>query len=198
MRCNLSRSKIVLFAVIVIGVMINSNFATYRHQTIAQSLDNSTSSISSLTSMMPNATFSPNNVTASIGDLILVSLTSSAGMRIPESNMPIMEVSWAGTGIFNGVTNVSDFGTVWVDFGTKGVSRSHGQGIIMDTRGNVVTYTVQAIGTMGKDGYLRNHGSVFFNASSEREFASLSKTVGVFADQVDEMGNAVTKIWELK
>ena len=197
MSCNLSHSKIVLFTVILIGVMITSSFATY-HKSLAQSLDNSTGSISSLMSMMPNATLSPNNVTTSLGDLILVSFTSSAGMRIPEPNMPIMEVSWAGAGIFRGVTNVSDFGTVWVEFGTDGVSRSHGQGIIMDSTGKVVTYTVQAIGTMGKDGYLRNHGSVFFNASSEGEFASLSKTVGVFADQVDEKGNAVTKIWELK
>jgi len=45
---------------------------------------------------------------------------------------------------------------------------------------------------------LRNHGTVFFSASSAGEFASLSKTVGVFADQIDQNGNAITKIWELK
>jgi hypothetical protein len=62
----------------------------------------------------------------------------------------------------------------------------------------VATYTVQALGTMGTDGYLRNHGMVFFNASSGGVFAPLSKTVGIFADEVNQKGNAVTKIWELK
>ena len=197
MRSKFWESKITLLTAILLGVMITSNFVTYQHS-LAPSLDNSTKPISSHMSMMPNASLSPQNVTASLGDLILVSFTSSAGMRIPEPNMPIMEVSWAGAGIFRGVTNVSDFGTVWVEFGTDGISRSHGQGIIMDPKGDVATYTVQAIGTMGKDGYHRNHGTVFFNASSGGEFASLSKTVGVFADQIDQKGNAVTKIWELK
>jgi len=45
---------------------------------------------------------------------------------------------------------------------------------------------------------LRNHGTMFFNTSSAAEFASLSKTVGMFADQIDQKGNAITKIWELK
>ena len=149
-------------------------------------------------SMMPDSSLSPENVTASVGDLILTTFTSSAGLRIPEPGKPLMEVSWAGGGSLRGTTNVSDFGTVWVEFGTDGISRSHGQGIIMNEKGEVATYTLQAIGTMGKDGYLRNHGTVFFNASSGGDFASLSKTVGVFADQINQKGNAVTKIWELK
>jgi hypothetical protein len=190
---NLSGSKITLFiATLVVGV-ITSNFVPYQ-QSLAQAQDNSTNSMSM--SMMPDSTLSPENVTASIGDLILTTFGSSAGLRIPEPGKPLMEVSWVGGGSFRGTTNVSDFGTVWVEFGTDGVSRSHGQGMIMNEKGEVATYTVQAIGTMGKDGYLRNHGTVFFNASSGGDFASLS--VGVFADQINQKGNAVTKIWELK
>ena len=187
---KLSGSKITL----VVGV-ITSNFVPYQ-QSLAQAQDNTTNSMSM--SMMPDSTLSPENVTASIGDLILTTFGSSAGLRIPEPGKPLMEVSWVGGGSFRGTTNVSDFGTVWVEFGTDGVSRSHGQGMIMNEKGEVATYTVQAIGTMGKDGYLRNHGTVFFNASSGGDFASLSKTVGVFADQINQKGNAVTKIWELK
>lgn len=192
---KLSGSKITLFiATLVVGV-ITSNFVPYQ-QYLAQAQDNTTNSMSM--SMMPDSTLSPENVTASIGDLILTTFGSSAGLRIPEPGKPLMEVSWVGGGSFRGTTNVSDFGTVWVEFGTDGVSRSHGQGMIMNEKGEVATYTVQAIGTMGKDGYLRNHGTVFFNASSGGDFASLSKTVGVFADQINQKGNAVTKIWELK
>ena len=192
---KLSGSKITLFiATLVVGV-ITSSFVPYQ-QSLAQAQDNSTNSMSM--SIIPGSSLSPENVTVSVGDLILTTFSSSAGLRIPEPGKPLMEVSWAGGGSFRGTTNVSDFGTVWVEFGTDGVSRSHGQGIIMNKKGEVATYTLQAIGTMGKDGYLRNHGTVFFNASSGGDFASLSKTVGVFADQINQKGNAVTKIWELK
>jgi hypothetical protein len=51
---------------------------------------------------------------------------------------------------------------------------------------------------MGPDGYFRNHGIVLFNTSSGGVFSSLSKTIGIFADEVNQKGNAVTKIWELK
>ena len=192
---KLSGSKITLFIATLVVGLVTSNFVPYQ-QSLAQAQNNSTNSMSM--SMMPDSTLSPENVTASIGDLVLTTFGSSAGLRIPEPGKPLMEVSWVGGGNFRGTTNVSDFGTVWVEFGTDGVSRSHGQGMIMNEKGEVATYTVQVIGTMGKDGYLRNHGTVFFNASSDGEFASLSKTVGVFADQINQKGNAVTKIWELK
>jgi hypothetical protein len=192
---KLSGPKITLFTATLVLGMITSNLVLHQ-LSLAQAQDNSTNSMSM--SMMPDSTLSPENVTASIGDLILTTFGTSAGLRIPEPGKPLMEVSWVGGGSFRGTTNVSDFGTVWVEFGTDGVSRSHGQGMIMNEKGEVATYTVQAIGTMGKDGYLRNHGTVFFNASSGGDFASLSKTVGVFADQINQKGNAVTKIWELK
>jgi hypothetical protein len=192
---KLSGSKITLFIATLVVGLITSNFVPYQ-QSLAQAQDNSTNSMSM--SIIPGSSLSPENVTVSVGDLILTTFSSSAGLRIPEPGKPLMEVSWAGGGSFRGTTNVSDFGTVWVEFGTDVVSRSHGQGIIMNKKGEVATYTLQAIGTMGKDGYLRNHGTVFFNASSGGDFASLSKTVGVFADQINQKGNAVTKIWELK
>jgi hypothetical protein len=192
---KLSGSKITLFLATLVVGLVTSNFVPYQ-QSWAQAQNNSTNTMSM--SMMPDSTLSPENETASIGDLILTTFDSSAGLRIPEPGKPLMEVSWVGGGSFRGTTNVSDFGTVWVEFGTDGVSRSHGQGMIMNEKGEVATYTVQAIGTMGKDGYLRNHGTVFFNCSSGGDFASLSKTVGVFADQINQKGNAVTKIWELK
>jgi hypothetical protein len=182
-------SKLTLFTVILLGATII--FGTMSYQSLfAPHPDDMM--------MMADPTLHPENVTASVGDLILVTFSSSAGMRVPEPNKPIMEVSWVGGGNYRGTINVSDFGTVWVEFGVDGISRSHGQGMIMDSKGEVATYTVQALGTMGTDGYLRNHGMVFFNASSGGVFTPLSKTVGIFADEVNQKGNAVTKIWELK
>lgn len=182
-------SKLTLFTVILLGATIIFGTMSYQ-SSFAPNPDDMI--------MMADPTLHPENVTASVGDLILVTFTSSAGMSVPEPNKPIMEVSWVGGGNYRGTTNVSDFGTVWVEFGADGISRSHGQGMIMDSKGEVATYTVQALGTMGNNGYLRNHGMVFFNASSGGVFAPLSKTVGIFADEVNQKGNAVTKIWELK
>jgi hypothetical protein len=148
--------------------------------------------------MMADPTLHPENVTASVGDLILVTFSSGTGMRIPEPNKPIMEVSWVGGGNYRGITDISDFGTVLIDSGDDGISRIHGQGMIMDPKGKVATYIIQGLGNMGADGYFRNHGIVLFNASSGGIFDQLSTTVGVFANEVNQKGNAVTKIWELK
>ncbi|MGH9972730.1 MAG: hypothetical protein ACRD93_02395, partial [Nitrososphaeraceae archaeon] len=160
-------SKLTLLTVILLGATIIFGTLSYQSSFAPHPDD---------MMMMADPTLHPENVTASVGDLILVTFSSSAGMRVPEPNKPIMEVSWVGGGNYRGTTNVSDFGTVWVEFGADGISRSHGQGMIMDSKGEVATYTVQALGTMGNDGYLRNHGMVFFNASSGGVFAPLSKT----------------------
>lgn len=148
--------------------------------------------------MAVDPTLRPENVTASVGDLMIVVFSSGSGMRIPEPDKAAMEVSWVGGGNYRGTTNISDFGTVMVESGTDGVSRIHGQGIIMDSKGEVATYRIQGLGNMGSDGYFRNHGIVFFNATSGGVFDELSSTVGVFANEVNQKGNAVTKIWELK
>lgn len=147
--------------------------------------------------MKADPTLQPENVTASVGDLILVTFSSGTGMRIPEPDKPIMEVSWVGGGNYNGTTNISDFGTVLVESRGDGISSIQGQGMIMDSNGEVATYRIQGLGSMGTDGYFRNHGVVFFNASSGGVFGQLSSTVGIFANEVNQKGNAVTKIWEL-
>lgn len=52
----------------------------------------------------------------------------------------------------------------------------------------------------GPDGKLRNHGSVFFNSSTSPsgQLSFLNNIIGVYADEIDTSGNAVTKIWELR
>lgn len=148
--------------------------------------------------MTVDQTLHPENVTASIDNPIIVTFSSGTGMRIPEPGKPVMEVSWAGVGTYRGTTNISDFGTVMIVPEASGTSRVHGQGMIMDPKGELATYTIQGIGRTGTDGYFRNHGIVLFNASSVGVFDHLSDTVGVFANEVNQKGNAITKIWELK
>jgi hypothetical protein len=147
--------------------------------------------------MMVDPTLHPENVTASIGNLIMVSFSTGTGMRMPEPDKPTMEVSYVGSGNYKATTNISDFGTVLIESGANGSSTIHGQGMIMDSKGEVATYRIQGVGNMGSDGYFRNHGMIFFNPSSG-VFNELSGTVGIFANEVNQKGNAVTKVWRLQ
>ena len=147
--------------------------------------------------MMVDPTLHPENVTASIGNLIMVSFSTGTGMRMPEPDKPTMEISYVGSGNYKATTNISDFGTVLIESGANGSSTIHGQGMIMDSKGEVATYRIQGVGNMGSDGYFRNHGMIFFNPSSG-VFNELSGTVGIFANEVNQKGNAVTKVWRLQ
>ena len=147
--------------------------------------------------MMVDPTLHPENVTASIGNLIMVSFSTGTGMRMPEPDKPTMEVSYVGSGNYQATTNISDPGTVLIESGANGSSTIHGQGMIMDSKGEVATYRIQGVGNMGSDGYFRNHGMIFFNPSSG-VFNELSGTVGIFANEVNQKGNAVTKVWRLQ
>ena len=147
--------------------------------------------------MMVDPTLHPENVTASIGNLIMVSFSTGTGMRMPEPDKPTMEISYVGSGNYKATTNISDFGTVLIESGANGSSTIHGQGMIMDSKGEVATYRIQGVGNMGSDGYFKNHGMIFFNPSSG-VFNELSGTVGIFANEVNQKGNAVTKVWRLQ
>jgi hypothetical protein len=78
---------------------------------------------------------------------------------------------------------------------------SEGKGILTSkATSEMTTYRFQAIGGYDPDGKLRNHGSMFFNSntSSSGQLSFLNGMVGVFADEVDAKGNAMTKVWELR
>lgn len=195
---NFQQSKRIIFsASLLVGIITSSGI--FYQQSSALSQNNSESmSMSMSMPTKPASSLTPETVTASVGDLVLTTFGSSAGLRVPDPGKPVMEVSWTGGGTFKGNSNVSDMGTAWVEFGTDEIARSHGQGMIMNQKGEVATYTFQAIGSMGSDGFIRNHGTVFFSTTPTGEFASLAKIVGVYADQIDQKGNTVTKVWELK
>ena len=114
--------------------------------------------------MMVDPTLHPENVTASIGNLIMVSLSSGTGMRMPEPDKPTMEVSYVGGGNYKATTNISDFGTVLIESGANGLSTIHGQGMIMDSKGEVATYRIQGVGNMGSDGYFRESRDDIFQS----------------------------------
>jgi hypothetical protein len=58
-------------------------------------------------------------------------------------------------------------------------------------------YTFSTVGKVDDDGKLRNLGSVTFDTNDTEALSVLKNTIGVLADEIDNKGNAITKIWKL-
>ena len=151
-----------------------------------------------------NATSSTPTINVTIGDLILESSDISAGIRVLEvggDRGPKIEVSYVGNATIRGGINATNMGTVWSITNPDGIIYGEGKGILTSTAtGEMATYTFQSVGQYGSDGKLRNHGSIFFNTntSSSGQLSFLNNMVGVYADEIDSTGNAITKVWELR
>ena len=150
-----------------------------------------------------NATSSTPTINVTIGNLILESSDISAGIRVLEvggDRGPKIEVSYVGNATIRGGINATNMGTVWSITNPDGIIYGEGKGILTSTTGEMATYTIQSVGQYGSDGKLRNHGSIFFNTntSSSGQLSFLNNMVGVYADEIDSTGNAITKVWELR
>src|SRR5262245_58186462 len=114
----MEHSKIKVIAAIFLAGMISSSSILYQQSqalNLNQSEQDSQKSMS--ISAKPAPGLNPKNVTVSVGDLILTTIAKSTGLRIPDPGKPVMEVSWTGSGVYRGNTNITDFGTAWIEFG---------------------------------------------------------------------------------
>ena len=93
-----------------------------------------------------------------------------------------------------------DFGTVWTTLKDDGYMYGKGHGMLITLDNKVVKYTFRTVGKRDEDGKLRNLGSVTFetNNTQEEAFSALKNTIGILVDEIDQKGNAITKIWKLK
>lgn len=163
--------------------------------------------ITMITTATANTTIPATSTDATIGDLILVSFDVPLGTRVPDAKMgedftePKMESSYIGNSTLRGGISSTNVFTVKSVTKPDGTIHSEGQGILTSTTtAEIATYTFKAIGQFGPDGKLRNHGPVFFytDSSPGEQFFFLKNMIGVFADEIDNAGNDVTKVWELK
>lgn len=89
-----------------------------------------------------------------------------------------IEISFVGHGILNG-SNIIDSGKAFTTNGTGGVIYTIGHGTAFNA------FTFQGIGHYGADGKLRDIGTIF----------NTRGLVGIYKDEIDKNGNAITKIW---
>ena len=133
----------------------------------------------------------------SIGDLIFESKSRSESMKISDIDKHQFEISWSGNGTVNGNVPVWESGTVWTTLKDDGYWYGEGQGLIIAFDNKVAKYTFSSVGKMDYDGKLRNLGSVNFDATNTGVLSVLNNIVGVYADEIDQNGNSITKIWKL-
>lgn len=150
--------------------------------------------------MTASTTPSINNpFSVSIGDLIFESKSQSESMKISDIDKHQFEISWSGNGTVNGNIPVWESGTVWTTLKDDGYWYGEGQGLIIAFDNEVAKYTFSTVGKMDNDGKLRNLGSVTFDTNdAEGGLSVLKNTIGVLADEIDQNGNAITKIWKLQ
>ncbi|HEU5172908.1 MAG TPA: hypothetical protein VFT83_05195 [Nitrososphaeraceae archaeon] len=137
------------------------------------------------------------DLTVSIGELLLVLKGKGEGMRLTHIDKPELEVSWSGNGTLNGKIPIMDLGTAWSTLKDDGYMHTKGHGIIITFDNEVAKYTFSGIGKFDDNGKLRNLGSVNFDTTDNGVLSVLNNIVGVYADEIDQNGNSITKIWKL-
>ncbi|HZL23155.1 MAG TPA: hypothetical protein VFC05_07515 [Nitrososphaeraceae archaeon] len=151
-----------------------------------------------MTNMTSPTTLSNKELSLSIGELIVESKTQSEGMKISNIDKQEFEISWSGNATLSIDIPVWDSGTVWTTLKEDGYWYGKGYGMLIALDNSVAKYTFSTIGKMDNDGKIRNLGSVTFNTNDTGALSLLKNTVGVLADEIDQQGNAITKIWKLE
>jgi hypothetical protein len=117
--------------------------------------------------------------------------------RVLSVEGPRMETSISATGNLRGA-QVTETLTYVASQTSKGVLYGVGNGVIISTEGELVTYTGEGIGKFDSSGTLKWRGAIFFTSESTGRLSSLNNLVGVFEAQVDAEGNFSDKTWEWK
>ena len=149
-----------------------------------------------LTNMKNTSTINK-EISVSIGELIFESKTQNEGKKISDIDKQEFEISWSGNGTLKGNIPVWDLGTVWTTLKDDGYWYGKGHGMLITFDNKVGKYTFRTVGKVDDDGKLRNLGSVTFDTNDTEALSVLKNTIGVLADEIDNKGNAITKIWKL-
>ena len=150
-------------------------------------------------SNMTSPTIAKKELSLNIGDLILESKTQSEGMKISDIDKQIFEASWSGNATLQGKIPVWTFGTAQTTLKDDGYWYDKGYGMLISLDNSVAKYTYSSIGKMDADGKIIGFGSVTFDTNDDTGALSILKnTIGVLTDEIDQQGNAITKVWKLE
>lgn len=110
---------------------------------------------------------------------------------------PQFEVSFQAAGRIFGV-EYTELCTYQSELTAAGVMRGQGQGVLTTKDGELITWTGEGIGKpKGKGSAASWRGSMFYQTSCQR-LANLNGLCAVFEHEVDEDGNAKSRVYEWK
>ncbi len=116
--------------------------------------------------------------------------------RVLSTDPPTAEVSFEDSGNMLGVATTG-FGTYTSVVRPDGAVYGEGDGVIMTTEGEMITWKGSGLGKFGPGGAISYRGILYYRTPSEK-LAHLNNTCGVFEFEVDPSGSTATKIWEWK
>ena len=142
-----------------------------------------------------------NNLSATLGDLIIDGVDKTIVNRVLDTNGPVLEKSYTGNATIMGNISAGYFGTLTTHPRSEGFTYSEGKAVIITEDGEMITHTSQGIGEFDiQTGKIQNHGSTFFSTNStggKLEF--LNNMVGIWVDEIDPVtGIAHSKTWLLE
>jgi hypothetical protein len=131
-----------------------------------------------------------------IGDKIGETKGKRLVRRVLSTEPPTAEVSFEDSGSMFGVPT-NGMGTYTSVIRPDGSIHGHGQGIIMTSDGEAVTWTGTGLGKFGAAGAVSYRGMLFFHTASQN-LARINNLCGAFEYDVDASGNTISKVWEWK
>ena len=111
---------------------------------------------------------------------------------------PVIESTFVANQTIFGDIQAHNLGTYWATIYPNGSLHGEGHGISTTTDGEMVTWTAEGVGNANPEGDVRFEGSLFFNTSSEGELSNLNNKVAFFVYEVDNEGNTLDSVWEIR
>ena len=90
-----------------------------------------------------------------------------------------------------------EIGTYSSTIRSDGTIYGEGEGIVMTTQGDQLTWKGAGAGTLKARGAVSYRGAIYYHTASPK-FSRLNTVAGVFEFESDENGNTQSKIWEWK
>ncbi len=131
-----------------------------------------------------------------LGELVEETRGKRIVRRILSTDPVNVEVTFEGGGKLLGV-DVNELGTYTSQIRPDGLAYGEGQGVLISSSGEMVSWKGQGIGTLKPGGAVSYRGAIYYSTTSAK-FARLNPVAGVFEYEVDAQGNTHGKVWEWK
>ena len=131
-----------------------------------------------------------------LGELIYQGSGKRIVRRVLSTEPVKVEVTFEGGGKLLGVDGM-EIGTYTSTIRADGTIYGEGQGVVMTTQGDSITWKGAGVGTFKERGAVSYRGAIYYYTASPN-LSRLNAVAGVFEFDSDESGNTQSKVWEWK